>query len=75
MVDFGDDEDKSTFKQRNIYAGIKGQYGSLLAGKNDTPTKQAQKKIDLFNDLSRRYQENFCSAENRHVQHYCLYHT
>ena len=45
---FGDDEDKSTFKQRNIYAGIKGQYGSLLAGKNDTPTKLAQKKIDLF---------------------------
>ena len=56
---FGDDEDKSTFKQRNIYAGIKGQYGSLLAGKNDTPTKLAQKKIDLFQRPRWRYQENF----------------
>jgi predicted porin len=45
-----DVKDTSTFKQRNIFVGIKGQYGSLLAGKNDTPTKQAQKKIDLFND-------------------------
>ena len=45
------DGDGDVFKQRNIYAGIKGQYGSLLAGKNDTPTKLAQKKIDLFNDL------------------------
>ena len=62
---FGDDEDKSTFKQRNIYAGIKGQYGSLLAGKNDTPTKLAQKKIDLFNDLNGDFKAIFKSAENR----------
>ena len=61
---FGDDEDKSTFKQRNIYAGIKGQYGSLLAGKNDTPTKQAQKKIDLFNDSVGDIKKTF-AGENR----------
>ena len=45
------DGDGDVFKQRNIYAGVKGSFGSVLAGKNDTPTKLAQKKIDLFNDL------------------------
>ena len=60
----GVDGDGDVFKQRNIYAGIKGQYGSLLAGKNDTPTKLAQKKIDLFNDLEGDIKETF-AGENR----------
>jgi predicted porin len=60
---FGND-DKTTLKQRNIFAGIKGQYGSLLAGKNDTPTKQAQKKIDLFNDSVGDIKKTF-AGENR----------
>ncbi|MGB2533321.1 MAG: porin, partial [Porticoccaceae bacterium] len=60
---FGDD-DKTTLKQRNIFAGIKGQYGSLLAGKNDTPTKLAQKKIDLFNDSVGDIKKTF-AGENR----------
>ena len=59
------DGDGDVFKQRNIYAGIKGQYGSLLAGKNDTPTKLAQKKIDLFNDLNGDFKAIFKPAENR----------
>ena len=58
------DGDGDVFKQRNIYAGIKGQYGSLLAGKNDTPTKLAQKKIDLFNDLEGDIRATF-AGENR----------
>jgi len=62
-VDDGKTSD-GTFKQRNIYAGIKGQYGSLLAGKNDTPTKQAQKKIDLFNDSVGDIKKTF-AGENR----------
>ena len=57
-------KDTSTFKQRNIFVGIKGQYGSLLAGKNDTPTKLAQKKIDLFNDLNGDI-KNIFKGENR----------
>jgi predicted porin len=57
-------KDTSTFKQRNIFVGIKGQYGSLLAGKNDTPTKQAQKKIDLFNDSVGDIKKTF-AGENR----------
>jgi predicted porin len=59
-----DVKDTSTFKQRNIFVGIKGQYGSLLAGKNDTPTKQAQKKIDLFNDSVGDIKKTF-AGENR----------
>ena len=62
-VDDGKTSD-GTFKQRNIYAGIKGQYGSLLAGKNDTPTKLAQKKIDLFNDSVGDIKKTF-AGENR----------
>jgi predicted porin len=58
------DGDGDVFKQRNIYAGIKGEYGSLLAGKNDTPTKLAQKKIDLFNDLEGDIKKTF-AGENR----------
>ena len=58
------DGDGDVFKQRNIYAGIKGQYGSLLAGKTDTPTKQAQKKIDLFNDSVGDIKKTF-AGENR----------
>jgi predicted porin len=58
------DGDGDVFKQRNIYAGIKGQYGLLLAGKNDTPTKLAQKKIDLFNDSVGDIKNTF-EGENR----------
>ena len=41
----------SPFKQRNIMAGIKGSYGMVWVGNHDTPTKMAQNKVDLFNDL------------------------
>ena len=58
------DGDGDVFKQRNIYAGVKGSFGSLLAGKNDTPTKLAQKKIDLFNDLEGDIKKTF-AGENR----------
>ena len=58
------DTDTVTFKQRNIVAGIKGNFGSLMAGKTDTPTKLAQKKIDLFNDLEGDFKNTF-TGENR----------
>jgi predicted porin len=54
----------NTIGQRNIYAGVKGSFGSVLAGKNDTPTKLAQKKIDLFNDLEGDIKKTF-PGENR----------
>ena len=50
---YWDDGDKNgnTFSQRNIIGGLKGDFGTIWGGRHDTPTKLAQKKIDLFNDL------------------------
>lgn len=44
-------DDSETFKQRNIFIGLKGGFGQVIAGNFDTPLKVAQNKIDLFNDL------------------------
>ena len=64
QVDVDGDGDGDVFKQRNIFAGVKGSFGSMLVGKNDTPTKLAQKKIDLFNDLEGDIKKTF-AGENR----------
>ena len=40
-----------TLTQRNTYLGMEGGFGTLLVGRNDTPTKLLQNRIDLFNDL------------------------
>lgn len=41
----------NTIKSRNVYAGIQTKsWGTLIAGRNDTPLKLAQGKIDEFND-------------------------
>jgi predicted porin len=53
-----------TFKQRNTFAGLKGDFGMVWAGKHDTPAKLAQKKIDLFNDLEGDIKNTF-EGENR----------
>ena len=62
-VDDGDCKGQ-TFTQRNIMAGIKGSFGTVWAGKHDTPTKLAQSKIDLFNDLEGDIKNTF-EGENR----------
>ncbi|MDG2017853.1 MAG: porin [Porticoccaceae bacterium] len=62
-VDDGDCKG-NTLGQRNIYAGIRGGFGSILAGNSDTPTKQAQNKIDLFGDLEGDIKKIF-AGENR----------
>ncbi len=55
----------STFKQRNIYVGLQGDFGQVIAGKFDTPTKKAQGKIDRFNDLPLGDIKNVLMGENR----------
>lgn len=40
-----------TFTQRNIFLGLKGAAGTLMAGMFDSPLKKVQGKVDLFNDL------------------------
>jgi len=46
-----DDGGSSPFSQRNIYAGVQGQFGRLIGGKFDTPLKVIEGKVDQFNDL------------------------
>ncbi len=62
-VDDGDCKGQ-TFTQRNIMGGIKGSFGTVWAGKHDTPTKLAQNKIDLFGDLEGDIKSTF-EGENR----------
>ena len=62
-VDDGDTKGQ-TFTQRNIMAGIRGSFGTVWAGKHDSPTKLAQNKIDLFNDLEGDIKNTF-EGENR----------
>lgn len=42
----------SPFKQRNTYAGLQGGWGTVFAGKNDTPLKAiASETVQIFKDL------------------------
>jgi len=51
-VDVTDSSKSSSdhIKARNQFAGLKGSFGTFLAGRHDTPIKLAQGKFDLFND-------------------------
>lgn len=46
------DGDGDTFKARNSYAGLQGNFGTIIAGIHDTPLKMSQGKVDVFNDYS-----------------------
>ena len=62
-IDSGECKGK-TFKQRNTFAGLKGNFGMVWTGTHDTPTKLAAKKVDLFNDLEGDIKNAF-EGENR----------
>ena len=53
-----------TFGQRNIFIGLQGSAGTIMGGHFDTPTKVAQEKVDLFNDLEGDITQIF-KGENR----------
>ena len=74
FIDDGDDGSGDEFKQRNIYAGFQGAFGTIIAGKHDTPTKLAQGKIDLFIDLPNADIKNLIQGENR-VSNIVMYST
>jgi predicted porin len=61
QVDDGDE----TFKQRNIFIGLKGGFGTVKAGKFDSPLKVAQNKVDLFNDLEGDIKNMITVNDNR----------
>jgi predicted porin len=54
----------NNLKSRNQYVGLKGGFGEVLVGRNDTAMKQSQGKIDLFNDLEGDIKSVF-EGENR----------
>ncbi|MDZ7584719.1 MAG: porin [Thiobacillus sp.] len=44
------DEQGGSFATRNSFVGLKGGFGTVIAGTNDTPLKNVGRKIDLFGD-------------------------
>ena len=46
------------------YVGLKGAFGQVVIGRNDTALKQSQGKLDLFNDLEGDI-KNVFKGENR----------
>ncbi len=59
-----DKKKERIFKQRNSFLGIKGSYGTIFIGTNDTAIKRSASKIDLFNDLKADI-KNILHGENR----------
>ncbi|MEM0515495.1 porin [Pseudoalteromonas sp. YIC-827] len=57
----GDDDNITA---RNQYVGLKGSFGQVVVGRNDTALKQSQGKIDQFNDLEGDI-KNIFKGENR----------
>ena len=54
LAEFGvkADDGAGPFSARNIYAGLKGDFGTVLIGNIDTPTKSVQGTVDQFNDTT-----------------------
>ncbi len=52
-VDNGTNSNGRELSQRNIFGGLRGDWGSLLVGKNDTPLKTLQTNTVLRSDVDR----------------------
>lgn len=48
--DINDGDKDSGVKMRNSYIGLQGDFGTLLAGRHDTPFKMSTSRLELFND-------------------------
>lgn len=72
--DDGEATTDETFKQRNTFIGVKGEWGTVLAGHTDTATKEIRRQVDLFNDLAVGDVKNYMSGENR-MKNTLRYHT
>lgn len=70
-VDNGTNSNGRELTQRNIFAGVRGEWGQILAGKNDTPLKTLQTNsvlrtdIDRFNDAPLADLGSYLAGENR----------
>ena len=52
-VDNGTNSNGRELSQRNIFGGLRGDWGSVLVGKNDTPLKTLQTNTVLRSDVDR----------------------
>ena len=53
------------FTARNVYVGVEGGWGQVIAGRADTPVKTLGKKAELFNDYILGDIKNALEGENR----------
>ncbi|USD38279.1 porin [Ferrimonas sp. SCSIO 43195] len=60
-------DDKDNFEARNQFVGLRGAFGEVAVGRNDTMLKQSQGKVDLFGDLQGDI-KNLFKGENRMEQ-------
>lgn len=60
-----DSRASNPFSQRNIFVGLKGNFGQVTAGHNDTPFKTAGGRIELFSDLPADLGAVIIGGENR----------
>lgn len=58
------DKDKDNVTARNQWVGLKGNFGGVMIGRNDTALKKSQGKVDLFSDYNADIKQLF-SGENR----------
>lgn len=58
------DGDGTDLRPRNRFLGLKGEWGKVIAGRHDTPTKLIGREFDLFNDLFGDIKNTF-EGENR----------
>jgi len=58
-VDITDESKEKNISSRSQYVGLRGGFGEILAGRNDTPTKTMGKKVDLFNDFQMEFKTSF----------------
>jgi len=47
--------DKGGIRMRNSYIGVRGNFGTFLVGRHDTPFKMSTSKLDLFNETINDY--------------------
>ena len=65
QVDVTDEAKENNLKSRNQYLGVKGTFGELILGRNDTVLKQSQGKMDLFSDAPGDIKNIGWKGENR----------
>ena len=64
-IDVDDGSDGDVFSQRNIFVGLEGGFGKVIAGRFDTPLKSAQGKADQFGDVNLGDIKYVLKGENR----------